>query len=85
MSTSEKMNVAWLFLDKNLHPLEIWVKCKDCGKWNKVCEKREIGDFRPTATSPTKKVCANSQCRKQIKIERVWFARRGLKKPTEDC
>jgi predicted ATP-dependent serine protease len=73
------MNVGWLFLDKK----EIWTKCKECGKWNKIREKADIDRFRPSPEKPAKEICQNADCRKELVIERIWFARKGMKKPKE--
>jgi len=75
------MGVSWLFLD-GTRPLEIWAKC-ECGKWNKVCEKEEISDFKPAPEKPIKKMC--KKCDAEIEIQRVYFARKGMRKPREDC
>jgi predicted ATP-dependent serine protease len=71
------MNAGWLFLEDR----EIWAKCKECGKWNKLREKSDIDIFRPSKEKSAKEICQNAEYRKELIIERVWFARKGMNKP----
>jgi hypothetical protein len=80
MNSKQEMNVSWLYLDER----EIWAKCKECGKWNKICEKSDIDKFKPSPEKPTNVPCQNPKCpRREFVIERVFFARKGMKKPKE--
>ena len=81
--TSNEMGASWLFFDKSVRPTEIWAKCRECGKWNKICEKAEIADFRPSSEKPRTEHC--TYCGKEIVVQRVWPARKGMKKPRECC
>jgi hypothetical protein len=66
------MGVAWYF------PLgEIWAKCQECGTWNKIDEKLET--FKRSPEEPYKFRCSNGHI---ISIQRVYFSRKGMKKPT---
>jgi len=58
------MNVSWLFFDKK----EIWAKCKECGRWNKIREKTDIARFKPSPEKPIKEICQNADCRKELVI-----------------
>jgi hypothetical protein len=76
---SNEMGASWLFFDKSVRPSEIWAKCRECHKWNKICEKAEIAEFRPSLRKPRTKRCV--YCGKEIVIHRVWAARKGMEKP----
>jgi predicted ATP-dependent serine protease len=82
MKRGTNMGVSWLFFD-GTRPLEVWAKCSKCGKWNKIREKAEISDFKPTPEKPVRETC--KKCGSTIVIQRVSFARKGMKKPREDC
>jgi len=70
---NKKMGVGWLFPAAS----EIWAKCQECGVWNRINVK--ISDFRPSPEKPYQTQCV--KCSANMTIERVWFARKGLKRP----
>lgn len=74
---NKKMGAAWLFPSCS----EIWAKCQECGKWNRIDVK--ISDFRLTPEKPYEIQCL--KCDVNMTIERVWFARKGMEKPEKDC
>lgn len=74
---SSKMNIGWLFFADS----EIWAKCRKCAEWNKVNVRMD--KFRPTPKEPHKMRCV--KCNAIIAIDRVYFARKGMKKPKKDC
>lgn len=73
MKEKKEMNVCWLFLDRK----EIWVRCKECGEPHKIRQGADISKFRPKPENPIIEICPNTG--KEIIIERVWFARKGMK------
>ena len=77
----KEMNVARCFFNMK----EIWTKCKNCGRWNKIREGAEIDKFRPTPKKPITVICQNGECGKEIVVERLWFSRKGMKTPTRDA
>jgi hypothetical protein len=65
---------AWLHL-----PNELRVRCRNCGTWKSF--KVDISKYKPTPEMPKEDKC--DKCGHVIKIDRVWFARKGMKKPKE--
>lgn len=74
LNPEKEMNPSWLFTDKS----EIWSKCNKCGEWNKIAEKGETDKFRASPEKPFENICDVCK-RKGIFVERVWFARKGMK------
>lgn len=84
MNEKEEMNPAWLFIDKNTKPLSLWAKCKNCGEWNLIRKSTNSVQGLPSAkklSKPIIKNCPKCGAAKGILIERVWFARRGMREP----
>jgi len=71
MNDSMKMGNAWYFPDG-----EIWAKCQECGTWKEIDKK--LDTFKRSPEKPYQTLCNQGHL---ISIQRVWFARKGLKKP----
>ena len=79
------MNPAWFFSDKKGKPLSLWAKCKNCGKWNMIREGISSIQNLPSPKKLSKPILKKCEkCNKEIIVERVWFARKGMKEP-KDC
>jgi hypothetical protein len=81
MKTKKEINPAWFFLiNKGKMSLSLWAKCKKCGKWNRI-ERADITDLSPLPMKPIEESCQKCGDEKGILIERVFFARKGMKEP----
>ena len=81
------MNPAWFFSDKKGKPLSLWAKCKNFGKWNMIREGINSIQNLPSPkklSNPILKKCPKCGDEKGILVERVIFARKGMKEP-KDC
>jgi hypothetical protein len=79
----KEMNPAWLFKSnegKKSFSFTLWAKCKNCRKWNRI-ERADIKDLSPLPKKPIEEPCQKCGNEKGIFIERVFFARKGMKEP----
>lgn len=72
-----KMSVGWVWFP----PLEIWVKCPECGAWKSIDPSMEKRDLRK---EPYETRCPRPECGHPIIIDRKWFWRKNMKKPKRE-
>jgi predicted ATP-dependent serine protease len=82
LSKKESRNPAWFFIN-NKGKMSLWAKCKNCGKWNSI-RNEDVTDLSPLPQKPIEAPCSKCEDKKGIFVERVFFARKGMKEP-RDC
>jgi len=68
---------AWL----HLYDSELYVKCRKCMAWNNISfDLGEPSKYKPTPEKPSIYKCR--ECGATVKVDRVYFARKNMKKKT---
>jgi len=65
---------AWLYF-----PNELRVRCRNCGTWKWISFNVDLAKYKPSPEKPYEYEC--EKCHQAIKVDRVWFARKGMKRP----
>lgn len=69
---------AWL----HEYDSELYVRCRRCGTWRDISFELAFPEaYKATLEEPRFYKCSNPKCGNMIKVDRVYFVRKRMKKP----